>query len=86
MDVHAGEPLGDSPRFRVALSLHHREVPGDQPFLVHVDSGPNDTNNCIVEQLEISPRVPLVLDRLQRIAVLARSFGLNHQVAQRLQG
>lgn len=84
-DVHAQDAAGDGARFRVGLALGGGEVVLLELVAVEVGALADGFEDGVVEALEVGAGDPLVLDGLQGVAVLARGFGGDHQVVERLQ-
>lgn len=85
LNVGTGETLCNGAGLGVGLALGLLQELGDQALLVDVDTGVDGVNHGLVEELEASLSVPLVLDGLQLGAKLAGRLGRNHEVVERLQ-
>lgn len=84
-DLDAGDAAGERARLDQRLALGLLEVLGNGVLLVDVRALVDGLDDGLVEPLQPRLRQPLVLDRLQLVADLARLLGRQHQVVQRLQ-
>lgn len=85
-DVDTGDALGDGAGFGVALAFDVMEEFGGEFFLVDVYARVDGVDYGVVEELEACLGGPGVFDGLELGAVLAGSFGGDHEVVERLEG
>lgn len=85
VDVHAGDALGESAGLLVALALALRKELVDQTLLVDVHTGVDGVDDGLVEEAEVSLRIPAVFDCLELGTALPGLLGCDHEVIQGLE-